>query len=95
MNIYLLPQKKMPKCLRQSFLLCILEELTDKWSRKVHHEDLQKNLDIKHSHAQSNKNQLIRGNSKYLSYYTLSFAAACSATSCMDSGDTVRKNPAI
>jgi hypothetical protein len=27
--------------LRQSLLLCILEKLTDEWSRKVHYEDLQ------------------------------------------------------
>jgi hypothetical protein len=53
MYIYLLPQKKMIKCLRQKFVLCILEELTDKWSRKVHHEDLQKNFDVRASHAEA------------------------------------------
>jgi hypothetical protein len=36
-----------------------------------------------------------REEAKFKPYLTLLFAAACSATNCMDSGDTVRKKPAI
>lgn len=32
--------------LRQSFLLHISEELTNEWSRKIHHEDLQMHANV-------------------------------------------------
>jgi hypothetical protein len=68
--------------------LGITEKLTDEGSREVHQEHLKIEWSIKL------KQQLQLAFSYYYEF-TLLFAAACSATNWIESGDTVRKNPAM